>query len=400
MEQQCIKCGDVKDLNEFPFRKNRNKHDTRCNKCLALQAKLRSEKAAETVHLIKNKICTGCDKDKTIDNFQFRKDRNTYDAKCKECLAIKSKQNYQDNEKARRKKIREEKKANKPKKIIPESKECLGCGEIKKINDFQKITPPNGKFYYLGKCKICKNKDAADWRNKHKDEIREKNQIPSVKAKNKKSKDEYNANNKEKIKLSKKKSALKNKDKIKKRQNDPKVKAKAKISKRKWEAEKLKDPVYKLRKNVSASIRHFLKKNGSSKGGKSTLKYLPYTFNELKKHLESQFEPWMTWENHGSYELGGEKKWHIDHIIPQTVLIYDLMDHINLKRSWSFANLRPLEAIANISKGDKISDELKAEILAKIDAELEDLSNKDPKFKIILDKLKLEEFERNNKKIT
>jgi hypothetical protein len=35
-----------------------------------------------------------------------------------------------------------------------------------------------------------------------------------------------------------------------------------------------------------------------------TLEYIGCSAGELRIHLEKQFEPWMTWENHG--------KWHID----------------------------------------------------------------------------------------
>ena len=50
------------------------------------------------------------------------------------------------------------------------------------------------------------------------------------------------------------------------------------------------NPKYKLRKNVSNSILRTLKANNSSKVGKSCLKFLDYTIEELKNHIESQFE--------------------------------------------------------------------------------------------------------------
>ena len=66
--------------------------------------------------------------------------------------------------------------------------------------------------------------------------------------------------------------------------------------------------------------------------------------SELKIHLEKQFDSHMNWGNHGIY-------WHIDHIIPQSVLPYISMDDENFKICWALDNLRPLEAKQNMSDG-------------------------------------------------
>ena len=86
---------------------------------------------------------------------------------------------------------------------------------------------------------------------------------------------------------------------------------------------------------------------------------LPYvdwnSYEELEEHLESQFEDWMTWENHGKWHPT-EKRWHIDHIMPQSVLLEGVisMDHPKFRECWALENLRPLEAKENMSKGNKI----------------------------------------------
>lgn len=103
------------------------------------------------------------------------------------------------------------------------------------------------------------------------------------------------------------------------------------------------DPAYKLRKNCSTMIWQALQEK---KGGLSILKFLPYSMEALKSHLESQFDEKMTWENYGSY-------WHIDHIIPQSKLPYTSMQDENFLKCWSLNNLRPLEAIQNIRKSNK-----------------------------------------------
>jgi len=120
------------------------------------------------------------------------------------------------------------------------------------------------------------------------------------------------------------------------------------------------DPSFRLRTNVSAQIFTALRKNGSSKNGNSILKYLPYTIQELKQHLEQQFESWMTWHNQGIYRSDIYKSddnstwtWHLDHIIPQSKLPYTSMLDDNFKKCWALDNLRPLKSIDNIRKGNK-----------------------------------------------
>ena len=73
---------------------------------------------------------------------------------------------------------------------------------------------------------------------------------------------------------------------------------------------------------------------------------LGWTTDELRAHLESQFEPWMNWSNHG--------EWHIDHIIPIAAFNYESPYDIDFKRCWALSNLRPLEAGANQRKGTKM----------------------------------------------
>ncbi len=103
------------------------------------------------------------------------------------------------------------------------------------------------------------------------------------------------------------------------------------------------DPNFRLRKNVSRAINHALKKQSSSKNS-SIMHFLPYSMNDLKVHIESQFINKMNWENYGSY-------WEIDHIVPQSCLPYTYMGEANFKKCWSLNNLRPLEVFQNRSDG-------------------------------------------------
>jgi len=106
---------------------------------------------------------------------------------------------------------------------------------------------------------------------------------------------------------------------------------------------------YKLRKNVSKLIRFYLFKQLIPKTS-SCWKKLGYTPQELKEHLEKQFDNNMNWENYGLY-------WTIDHIIPQSKLLFENFDDENFIKCWTLDNLRPLEKIENIKKGNKIPGE-------------------------------------------
>ena len=66
------------------------------------------------------------------------------------------------------------------------------------------------------------------------------------------------------------------------------------------------------------------------------------TAEEVRKHLEKQFQPGMTWDNRG--------QWHIDHIRP--CASFDLTDPEQQKQCFHYTNLQPLWAEDNLRKSD------------------------------------------------
>jgi hypothetical protein len=120
------------------------------------------------------------------------------------------------------------------------------------------------------------------------------------------------------------------------------------------------DPVYTLRKSLSSTIYDALFRNNGSKNGSSMIQYLFYTVQQLKEHLENQFDPWMSWQNHGKYNSQtwndndpSTWTWQLDHIIPQSKLPYDSMEHPNFQKCWDLTNLRPLSAKQNLLDGNR-----------------------------------------------
>lgn len=193
------------------------------------------------------------------------------------------------------------------------TKKCKDCGEEKALeeNFYKKSGRINQWLPYCKPCFLSRNNRARK-RNPN-TEARRKRNWKDWYSKNKRAKIEYN-------------NAY-----VMKRYNE--------------------DPVYKLKYSMGSRIREGLKKSNSEKLH-STWDHLPYTPQELREHLEKQFEDWMTWDNHGN----GEGCWNIDHIYPQSKLPYDSMEHPNFLKCWALENLRPLCAISNIKKSDKILD--------------------------------------------
>lgn len=114
--------------------------------------------------------------------------------------------------------------------------------------------------------------------------------------------------------------------------------------------------IYKLNRIMSKSIWDALK---GLKADRHWENIVEYTLEELKEHLESQFNENMTWDNMGNY-------WEIDHIVPKNQFQYKTEQDIEFKICWSLLNLRPLEKIANKSRpkdGRDIPDNTKQQIL-------------------------------------
>ena len=104
------------------------------------------------------------------------------------------------------------------------------------------------------------------------------------------------------------------------------------------------NPIYKkrhqLRQKVNQAVIH-------QKCYISTIhKLIGCSVPEARDHLESQFEPWMSWDNYGS----GKGKWCIDHII--RVSSIDIFDEDEVKRIFHYKNMRPLCFVKNSADTD------------------------------------------------
>lgn len=218
-----------------------------------------------------------------------------------------------------------------------ETKRCYTCGLTKELSCFPRTKKKSGAYYYYPNCKECSKPS----RQKTLTKYYENNRIEILAEAR-----ERHHNTKEYQIVRSREYRQENKVEIKQKRN---------VRSRQKRAE---NPSFRLKENVSRMIRGALKKKGSSKRGLSFLKFVGYTMQDLKKHLEQQFEPWMTWDNWGIYNKSAWNDcnsatwaWQIDHIMPQSELPYTSMIDDNFKRCWTLENLRPLSAKQNFLNG-------------------------------------------------
>jgi len=245
------------------------------------------------------------------------------------------------------------------------TKTCTKCKEEKPATLEYFHKQPRGKFGVTSICRICHIERMKNYylKNKEKEKIRNRKYYDNNFEKennrhlshyyenwelvNKKQK-EYVAKNRDKIAKYNVGYLIRNGDKRRKYAKEYRAKNKEKI--RIWQKNHYHENLfYRLKKTISSHVRKLLGSQGFEKNGSRTWGKLPYTAVQLKLHLESLFEPWMTWNNYGKPK-NGEITWHIDHIIPCAALPFDSMDHPNFLKCWDLSNLRPLCAIENMRK--------------------------------------------------
>jgi hypothetical protein len=103
------------------------------------------------------------------------------------------------------------------------------------------------------------------------------------------------------------------------------------------------DPHFRLSSNLRNRIYGVIRSRGHRKS-KHTQEMLGCSYAELIAHLESKFQPGMTWENYG------REGWHVDHVIP----LASAKTEEEIYRLNHYTNLQPLWAKDNLSKSDRL----------------------------------------------
>lgn len=102
------------------------------------------------------------------------------------------------------------------------------------------------------------------------------------------------------------------------------------------DAKREKDPIYRLRHNISSLLRMSLKNRGYSKKSR-THSILGCSFEFFASYIEEKFQEGMTWKNYG--------EWQLDHIVPVSLgemeeEIITLNHHTNFQPLWKRENIR------------------------------------------------------------
>jgi hypothetical protein len=182
-----------------------------------------------------------------------------------------------------------------------DTKKCTKCGKELPLNQFYKQSLSSGSTGYQPYCKNCLKIKSAKWWRDHPEKNRAKSTAWRIKNKScriiDKEKQAYN------------------------------------------------DLCFKIKRNIRSAIWRAFNDNVKTD---HTEKLLGCSIEFLRQYLENQFTEGMTWNNYGVHG------WHIDHIIPLSY--FDFTDPEQQKRAWHYTNLRPLWAIENIRKSNKIKE--------------------------------------------
>ena len=318
--KKCRACLEEKELCEFGTNSAyKDGLQAKCRECYRLKKPL-DEKA----NLVgETKECQVCLLEKDLFYFYKRPDRNyTHEPRCIQCTKegkLIDKEIFKNNK-----------------------KKCSICETYKEFEDYQKCTSCTNRL--KSHCKKCGIEVSKKYRDSVPDDIKKKRKreeyVKNREGYLRRSK-EYAQNNKEYVTLWR-------------REHERNI--------------KYKNPSLHLTRNIRALIKTTFTR-GIIKDiikAKKTVSILCCTFEEFKKHIESQFESWMNWDNYGNVceTLEPNCSWDLDHILP--VSLANTEEEVYLLNHWS--NFQPLCSFKNrnIKRDDvlKLSNlELKITIL-------------------------------------
>ena len=206
-------------------------------------------------------------------------------------------------------------------------KKCSRCKNEKELSEFN-FRRDIQKF--RNQCRDCIKLINNQYQTMNKDKIKIRKKEYSEKTKNLKRIYDigYRERNREKIQLYKKNYFQNNKQELYK-----------KIKKRKDD-----DINFRLACNLRKRVLNAFKARNVRKTNK-TFYLLGCSHSFLRLWIESQLYGEMTLDNYG-------KIWCLDHCLP--IASFNLLDENDIRKCFSWINLRPMYVKDNIVKGDKI----------------------------------------------
>ncbi len=263
---------------------------------------------------LKEKKCTKCLKLLPIGDFHKDKTHNDgLRSVCKQCSSEAKSKRYQENKQYYIDKAKEWGKRN-PERLRETKRKWRNRPEnkVKRRGYYQK-----NKEYYIIKAKEWQAKNPSKTKEIRKKALAKYRNKPDFKTKSKEGWQHYRINSPEKYKQKYQRANAKRASTIQGR----------------------------LRSAISSRIIAQLSKSPGVKNYKSKFENIGWTIEQLKSHLEAQFQPGMTWENYGD--------WHIDHKIPHSYFCYNSIYDEEFKKCWALDNLQPMWAEENWSKNNR-----------------------------------------------
>ncbi len=222
-------------------------------------------------------------------------------------------------------------------------KTCTKCNKDKDFNDFPKRE---------NRCKECRNTHYKIFKENKKEELREYRK-------------KYREENKEVLKEKRTKYYIENSETLKEKSSKFREENRELVNKNKREyyrksenREKVNyyiknkrdnDYLFKTSSNIRSLIRKSIKEGNYTKKCK-TYEILGCSFEEFKLYIETKFENWMNWDNHGTYSDEYNITWQFDHIIP--ISIAETEDDI-IKLNY-YTNFQPLCSKKNLEKSNAV----------------------------------------------
>ena len=216
------------------------------------------------------KKCNYCNEIKEINSFNFFKNTNRYESKCRDCMV------------SYRRQVKPIKEETKIRFELHEQqlKKCPTCQIVKPYSDYGLNKKAFGGI--MGLCKICKSDSDKRYREN-----------PKHRQKNLDRKKEY---------YEKTKHTERHLENTKRRQENRDYKEEYKKNSS--------DEFRRFKTNIRGLTNEHLKKRKNwVKKDSKTVDLLGTDYFTVKEFIGRQFLKGMTWENHG-------KVWHIDHVIP------------------------------------------------------------------------------------
>lgn len=243
-------------------------------------------------------------------------------------------------------------------KIDEKGRECTVCNEYLEWSKFNK-NRTSGTFHD-NRCRDCtrlyRKSDGYRAANrlraneKYLDENERQKQIERMRQQNKRMRSVYQNNpdlkeaHNEKLRITSKRWRVNN---LERSREIGRIKMRKTMS----------NPRNRFSNRISRSMWRSLK---GAKNRQHWEKLVPYTLDELIKHIESLWETGMSWDNYK------HKGWHIDHILPISSFSFVTYEDQGFKDCWALSNLMPRwstteiakqhgsNQIGNFNKGNKI----------------------------------------------